>query len=203
MPKDFIPFKDTGYFSSLICDYLDEKEDLKQFYSRIPNIENFRDQIYEKKNSFSKEHREVIKDVIKNQYQKIDTSELTKKNIDALAKESTFTVTTGHQLNLFTGPLYFLYKIISTINLTKELKLNFPDFNFVPVYWMATEDHDFDEINFFNFQDIKVSWNRESNGVVGKLSTEGLDEVLQVFSEKLGTSPNAKSITELFRNSYV
>jgi len=203
MPKDCIPFKDTGYFSSLICDYLDEKEELNQFYNRFPRIENFKDQIQEKKESFPTHNREILTKVINNQYQNLDISELSKKNIDALAKENTFTVTTGHQLNLFTGPLYFLYKIISTINLTKELKQNYPDYNFVPIYWMATEDHDFEEINYFNFQDLKVSWNRDSKGAVGRLSTEGLDEVLKVFSEKLGSSPNANYIIKLFKNTYV
>ena len=203
MPKDWIPFKDIGYFSSLICDYLDEKEELRQFYDRFPKIENFKNQILTKKESFPTHHREILTRVINDQYQNLDISELTKKNIDALAKKSTFTITTGHQLNLFTGPLYFLYKIISTINLTKELKQNYPNYDFVPIYWMATEDHDFDEINYFNFQDIKVSWNRDSSGAVGRLSTEGLDEVLKVFRKKLGASPNANYIIELFQNSYV
>ena len=203
MPKDCIPFKDTGYFSSLICDYLDEREELKQFYDRFPRIENFKDQILTKKESFPTHHREILTRVINNQYQNLNISELTQKNIEDLAKENTFTITTGHQLNLFTGPLYFLYKIISTINLTNELKQNYPDYNFVPIYWMATEDHDFEEINYFNFQDIKVSWNRESRGAVGRLSTEGLDEVLKVFREKLGSSPNANFIVELFKNAYI
>jgi uncharacterized protein YllA (UPF0747 family) len=77
---------------------------------------------------------------------------LTQQNIEALNNSNTFTVTTGHQLNLFSGPLYFLYKIISTINLTTELKAKYPTYNFVPIYWMATEDHDFEEINYFNFK---------------------------------------------------
>ncbi|TDA74551.1 bacillithiol biosynthesis BshC, partial [Halomonas marinisediminis] len=76
-----------------------------------------------------------------------NSSELTQKNIQLLKEENTFTVTTGHQLNLFTGPLYFLYKIVSTINLCEQLKTEFPKQNFVPIYWMATEDHDFEEIN--------------------------------------------------------
>ena len=136
MPKNCIPFKDTGYFSSLICDYLDERAELKQFYEHFPRIENFKDQILAKKKSFPTFHREVLRKVINDQYQNLDISDSTKENINSLTKENTFTITTGHQLNLFTGPLYFLYKIISTINLTKELKQNYPDYNFVPIYWM-------------------------------------------------------------------
>lgn len=203
MPKNCIPFRDTKYFSSLICDYLDENETLKQFYGRFPIIENFHDQIIEKKKNYSPQNRKVLTSVLKRQYDKIQLSALTKQNIVDLEDENTFTITTGHQLNLFTGPLYFLYKIVSTINLTAELNKKYPEFKFVPMYWMATEDHDFEEINYFTYQDIKLSWNRESNGAVGRLSTNGLDEVLEVFSKTIGKSPNAIYLKELFQKAYL
>lgn len=203
MSKDCISFRDTNYFSSLICDYLDEKEVLKQFYNRFPNIENFKKQIVEKKVSYPKQHRSILVKVLEKQYDKVNKSNLTKKNIESLTNTNTFTITTGHQLNLFTGPLYFLYKIISTINLTTSLKQTYPDCNFVPVYWMATEDHDFDEINYFSFHNLKLSWNMESKGAVGRLDTEGLDAVLEAFSQMLGTSPDANYLKELFRIAYV
>ena len=150
MPKNCIPFRDTKYFSSLICDYLDENAALKQFYGRFPSIENFHDQILAKKKNYPPQNRKVLTSVLKIQYDKIQISALTKQNIEDLEDENTFTVTTGHQLNLFTGPLYFLYKIVSTINLTTELNQKYPNFKFVPIYWMATEDHDFKEINYFS-----------------------------------------------------
>lgn len=106
--------------------------------------------------------RKTLVSVLQKQYSNVETSVLTKQNIDDLALNNTFTVTTGHQLNLFSGPLYFLYKIISTINLTTELKAKYPKNNFVPIYWMATEDHDFEEINYFNFKGKKFRWNTES-----------------------------------------
>lgn len=203
MPTDCISFKDTGFFSSLVCDYLDEKEELKKFYNRYPNLENFKQQIGEKQLSVKLESRKTLVAVLKRQFQNLNVSDTTSQNIEALAQENTFTITTGHQLNLFTGPLYFLYKIISAINLAKELKRKYPDYNFVPVYWMATEDHDFEEINYFNFQDVKVRWNKESKGAVGRLSTNGLKEVLDVFISKLGKGPNAYYLKNLFRKSYL
>ena len=75
---------------------------------------------------------------------------------------------TGHQLNLFTGPVFFLYKIITAIKLSAALKKAYPKYSFIPVYWMATEDHDFEEINHFNFKGKKIRWNREAGGGVGK-----------------------------------
>lgn len=201
MPTDCIPFKDTNYFSSLICDYLDENLDLKPFYNRFPNLENFKAQIDTKRHS--KSHRTVLVNVLKKQYQNVKSSSLTTQNIEALKQENTFTITTGHQLNLFTGPLYFLYKIISTINLTKQLKEKYPDYNFVPIYWMATEDHDFDEINYFNFKGKKIHWNIESKGAVGKLNTNGLEDVCKIFSAELGQGENADFLKDLFKNAYL
>jgi uncharacterized protein YllA (UPF0747 family) len=96
-----------------------------------------------------------------------------------------------------------LYKIVSTINLCTTLKKEYPSYDFVPIYWMATEDHDFDEINHFNFKNLKINWNKESNGAVGRLSTEGLKDVLEVFVSELGAGENATYLKELFENSYL
>lgn len=203
MPTDCISFKDTNYFSSLICDYLDEKPELIPFYNRFPKLENFKLQIEEKKGSVKTSSRTVLTKVLKSQYQNTKTSVLTSRNIEALKEENTFTITTGHQLNLFTGPLYFLYKIVSTINLTVQLKQEYPENNFVPVYWMATEDHDFEEINYFNFKGKKVHWNIESNGAVGEIGTHGLEEVFNIFSSELGQGNNANFLRALFENAYL
>lgn len=203
MPTDCISYQNSGYFSSLMNDYLDQKPNLQSLYNRFPNIENFEAQIQEKKENFNPKNRQVLVSVLQNQYSKIATSDLTKKNIEALSNENTFTVTTGHQLNLFTGPLYFLYKIITTINLAKELKAKYPSQNFVPIYWMATEDHDFDEINYFNFKGRKFRWNTESSGPVGRLSTEGLSDFFEVYSQELGSGKNAETIKNLFHESYL
>lgn len=199
----YLPYYKTGYFSSLICDYLDEKPELKNLYNRFPKLENFLDQIEEKKASYKKESRITLFSVLSKQYGNLETSELTLENIASLKSENTFTITTGHQLNLFTGPLYFLYKIVSAINLSNELKIKYPDYNFVPVYWMATEDHDFEEINYFNFKGQKVQWNRTSGGAVGELSTEGLKDVFNVFSEQLGKTQNAETLRTLFSKAYL
>ena len=81
----------------------------------------------------------------------INLTEKTENNIFLLKEINTYTITTGHQLCLFGGPLYFLYKIISTINLTKKLTNDFPENNFVPIFWMASEDHDFNDFPSFRY----------------------------------------------------
>jgi bacillithiol biosynthesis cysteine-adding enzyme BshC len=207
MSADCLSYKQTNYYTPLILDYLDQKNELNQFYNRFPAIENFEDQIEEKKAFFTSEKRQVLVKVLRAQYEKVEVSSAVSKNIEAFSEENTFSITTGHQLNLFTGPLYFLYKIVSTINLASALKERYPENNFVPVYWMATEDHDFEEINFFNLNGKKFKWNSRQEGAgkdaAGNLSTEGLDEVFALFSSEIGGGKNAEMLKKLFRKSYL
>ena len=198
-----IPFQKTGFFSKIMIDYLEKKEEINPFYHHFPDLDGFKKQLKEKKSSFKISTRQVLVDALKKQYINHKISEKTQLNIELLQQKNTFTITTGHQLNLFTGPLYFLYKIISAINVCEELTDKFPDENFVPIYWMATEDHDFDEINYFNFDGKKVNWNRNDGGAVGQFSTDGLEAVFEVFSEHLPNSKNAEFIKKLFSEGYL
>jgi bacillithiol biosynthesis cysteine-adding enzyme BshC len=204
MPTDCISYQKSGYFSPLMNDYLNQKPNLQSLYNRFPILENFEKQIFEKQKNFDdNKKREVLASVLQEQYSKIEISHLTQQNIEALKVNNTFTITTGHQLNLFSGPLYFLYKIISTINLTNELKATYPAYNFVPIYWMATEDHDFEEINYFNFKGKKFRWNTESTGPVGRLSTQGLDDFFEIFALELGHTANANKLKTFFQEAYL
>ena len=198
-----IPIKETGYFSNLICDYVAKKEAVKQWYQHYPNEEGFKKQIQLKKNEFTSVKRNVLVTNLKQQYSTFSTSEKTMNNIELLSQDNTFTIVTGHQLNIFTGPLYFLYKIVNTINLAKELKTQFPENNFVPIYWMATEDHDFEEINHFFVNNSKISWDVKSSGAVGRHDTKEMEKVLEAFSNKLGTNKNARYLKELFSKAYL
>ena len=203
MQQQNIPFSDTGYISKLICDYTSRDSKVENLYNQFPDLEGFKKQIKLKEGQFVLENRKVLVAALKEQYATFSTSKSTSSNIELLNSEDTFTIVTGHQLNLFTGPLYFLYKIISTINLTKKLKEEFPNKNFVPVYWMATEDHDFEEINHFFVGNSKIAWDVPSSGVVGKHTTDGLDAVLEEFSKEIGTSKNAEFLKELFKKGYL
>lgn len=202
MPIHTLSYKDTGYFSKLMCDYLDQETSLSPFYNRFPSLENFKLQIEEKQKNFTKDKREILAKRIREQYKLAPISTATKTRIESLKESNTFTITTGHQLNLFTGPLYFLYKIFSVINLCEQLKETYPEYNFVPIYWMATEDHDFEEINFFNFKEKKIAWERESSGAVGELSTEGLGKIRRQIKELFGPSERAKVLLDFYSDSY-
>lgn len=198
-----ITFQDTGFFSEMMCDYLERSPKISGFYNNFPDGDGFDRQLKEKEKHYPPAFRSVLSEALKKQYKGFSPSEKTLENIEFLKDQNSFTVTTGHQLNLFTGPLYFLYKIASVINMARELRNQFSGHEFVPVYWMASEDHDFDEICFFNFKGSKLRWNREAAGAVGRLTTDGLDQVFKEFDALLGGGKNAKELLKLFTESYL
>lgn len=203
MHLDKIPYPETGYFSGLIADYLDRKASLKPFFGRFPEIEALGAQAQEKLRAYPEAHRRVLTRVLEAQYDGFTVSEATYENIQALQQPNSVTVVTGHQLNLFTGPLYFHYKIVTTLNLCRRLKESFPGQDFVPVYWMASEDHDFEEINHFNFNGKEFRWNRESGGAVGRMDTSGLEAVAGTLASELGPGAAANRLVQLFRDAYL
>jgi len=201
MNKKQIPYQQTGYFSKLMADYLAEAANLKPFYNHTCNIDSFTHIIEERKKLPI--NRTVLTAALSQQYQNVEISESTKTNIQNLNNDNCFTVTTGHQLNLFTGPLYFIYKIVSAINLAKELKANYPANDFVPVYWMATEDHDFEEINHFNLFKKRYQLTNSKKGAVGKMELEGVEELLTELKTDLGDRKDADEILALFSKFYI
>lgn len=203
MPSDCMTFQNSGYFSKIMIDYLNREKALQPLYNRFPTMESFKQQIEEKQHNFNNATRAVLVKELKTQYQQLKHAEASIENIELLKESNTFTITTGHQLNLYTGPLYFLYKIISTIKLCQQLKEQYPAFNFVPVYWMATEDHDFEEINHFNLNNKVVHWNQEGNGPVGRRTTEGLESVYEVFASHIGIGKNAEQLKTWFKDAYL
>lgn len=177
-----IPFAHTNNFSTLFLDYVNQEDNLKSLYQHPPTLSSFQKQIELKKN-FSQKHRQVLHQTLKKQYQNI--ADAPTSQIDLLLDENTFTITTGHQLSLFTGPLYFIYKILTTIRTTEELKKEYPIYNFVPIFWMHTEDHDFEEINHFHLFGKTYQWESEQTGAVGRFQTEGLKELFETLPEQL------------------
>jgi len=177
-----LDYNATGAFSALVTDYLAQDPKLDAFYHRFPDLNAFGEQIEEKQ--LNPEHREILCRELERQYSTLsEMHPAVRQNLDLLAQPTTYTITTGHQLNIFTGPLYFVYKIITTINLARQLKETYPEYDFVPVYWMATEDHDFAEINHFTLFGKSYTWESGQKGAVGRFSLEDMDALLASLPE--------------------
>ncbi|AQG80948.1 bacillithiol biosynthesis cysteine-adding enzyme BshC [Spirosoma montaniterrae] len=185
MDCQYLPLSATGQFSSLFLDYLNQKDSLRPFYNRFPTLSGFQEQIQER--TFSPEKRQTLVDTLTRQYAHIAN----KPDFSILLQPNTFTVTTGHQLTIFTGPIYIVYKLITTINLARQLQKNYPDYTFVPVYWMATEDHDFAEINHFRLFGRDYRWETEQRGAVGRMNPQELKTLFAQIPEKLSLFEDA------------
>lgn len=162
-----ISFNDIESIPQLVKDFL--SQNIGGFEENMFSLEHFRKQIHLKKDSFTQDQRNILADELEKQLEGLPLSSRQRENLDRLKWPDTFTITTGHQLNLFSGPVFFIYKILQTIKTCTFLKENFPDFNFVPVYWMASEDHDFAEINHFKTESNYYEINEKSGGPVGRM----------------------------------
>ncbi len=163
-----ISFQNIESIPQLIKDFLNH--DIEGFEEHTFSLEHFGKQIHRKQESFTEEQRHILTDALEKQLAHLNLSSKQKENLSHLRLSNTFTITTGHQLNLFSGPVFFVYKILQTIKTGSYLKQNFPDFNFVPVYWMASEDHDFAEINHFKTESGFYETNEKSGGAVGRIT---------------------------------
>lgn len=177
-----LDFRSTHAFTSFFLDYIEQKPSLQKFYNRFPKIQNFQGQLQDKA-SFTRGNREILVTALTAQYGSLKTTDAVQANFSALSHEKTFTITTGHQLNIFTGPLYFIYKIVTVINVCRELQQQYPAYRFVPVYWMASEDHDYEEIKTFRLYGKKYTWNTQQTGAVGRFA---LDELRTLLNEVPG-----------------
>lgn len=200
MKKQIIDLRQTGQFSSLFLDYISGDPRLRSFYRYTPDLEGFRNSIHDLKGYIY--DRDLLAETILRQY-KGGKTEAPEGNIRLLRDKATFTVCTGHQLCLLTGPLYFIYKILTTINLSESLKKKFPEYNFVPVFWMAGEDHDFEEINHVHLFSKKLEWSDRQGGAIGRYTTKSLESFLLEVEKLMGDSDNAKALSEMFRQSYL
>ena len=182
MSHSSIRFEESRQFNKIILDYVNGHENLAPYYHLKPEIGSYK-QMMEQKN-FNDSFRPILVEELHKQYKQanilLKKNNPTTLNIDALQLTNTFTVTTGHQLCLLTGPLYFIHKIQSTIHWCKALKKAYPDKDFVPVFWMASEDHDFAEINHVYINQHKYTWDIDSGQQpVGRISTKGIEHFMQ------------------------
>ena len=188
-----IPFRSTHAFTEFFQKYIEQHPSLKSYYNHFPSLENFGKQIKEKAGSFPKANRKVLVDVLQRQYQPLKPIGAVETNIQSLLEENTFTVTTGHQLSIFTGPLYFIYKIVTVIRTCQELKKKYPKSHFVPVYWMASEDHDYEEIKSFRLYGKKYTWETVQQGAVGRFQTKDIKQLFDQLPGEVG----------IFREAYL
>ena len=165
-----IPYQATGLFSQLVRDYVEGKKTALDFVEYAPNFEGVQKAMGARKGFVV--NRPLLVEVLKAQYTLVPSTKAVDDNVNALSADNTFVVTTAHQPNIFTGPLYFFYKIIHTIQLAADLKKQFPENNYVPVYYMGSEDADIDEVGSFYLGGDKLQWNTKQTGAIGRMKVD-------------------------------
>ena len=221
-----ISYRSTGLFSALINDYIETKGTAQSFVNYAASKEGYKKAI-EQRASFPT-NRKVLVEVLQNQYTQLakevndasvlnnnnnnalnnslntkEAFKLVNDNVNLLLKENTFTVTTAHQPNIFTGPLYFFYKILHTIQLAAELKKQFPQHNFVPVYYMGSEDADLQEVGSYNLAGEAYQWNTKQKGAIGRMKVD--DELIKLLQNLEGywlVQPAGKEALQVLKQAY-
>jgi len=196
-----LAYKDTGYFTSVILDYLDHHKDLLPFYVHPVSYEGIQPAMHERE-QFSTD-RKLLTDELQKQYSKLEPSAVVNSNIEKLLQENTFTITTAHQPAIFTGTLYFIYKILHTVKLAESLAEKFPGKNFVPVYYMGSEDADLDELGNIFLNGEKIVWDTKQTGAVGRMNTKGLGKIITKIEGELLIHPFGKELIQLLNGCYL
>jgi bacillithiol synthase len=149
-PVEWIDYRqlptEAGGYSELFYDYLYDYQEVSNFYPA-----NFRDP-----RAFSNLMSEIgarqydratLVSVLTEQNKRFGSTDKALDNIALLQKSTTYAIVTGQQVGLFGGPLYTILKTITAIKLSDRLKQKYPENDFVPIFWLEGEDHDFAEMN--------------------------------------------------------
>lgn len=196
-----LPYRQTNHFNKIVLDYIDQSDALKPFFSNSPSIQGVQKAI-ETRKKFTTDRVTLVRE-LKQQYSGIKTSGAVSRNIESLLAENTFTVTTAHQNNIFTGPLYFIYKIVHAIKLADQLKNLLPENNFVPVFYIGSEDADLEELNHIWLGGEKLVWETKQTGAVGRMKIE--KEFLKLIDKaegQLSVLPHGKDIILQLKEFY-
>lgn len=194
-----IPFSNLESIPQLVKDFLAQK--VEGYEDKFYSFENISKQISDKKQSFTTTQRKILVEALTDQHLANRLTESQKQNLVALSSPNTFTVTTGHQLNLFTGPAFFIYKIMQTIRIAEEVSFQNDGFNVVPIFWMASEDHDFEEINHFQTENEYYETKAKSGGPVGRIKVED-DYFIKSFEEEFKDTVFGTELILLLKKAY-
>lgn len=196
-----LSYHSIGYFSKIVSDYLSGADTLRPFYQHLPNLEGIKDAIAARKQFDTP--RTLLVEQLQEQYRGLELSTKTQNNIAALLAENTFTITTAHQPNIFTGPLYFIYKILHTVKLAEYLSAEMPENNFVPVYYMGSEDADLDEIGSLNVGGAPLQWHTKQTGAVGRMKVDKpFLQLIHAIEGQIGVLEHGFELIALFKQCY-
>lgn len=196
-----LPYRQTNSFSRIALDYIDQAAALKPFFAHPASLQGIQKAIEARKQFPT--NRTVIVEELTRQYEGVTTSDKVRKNIQSLLSTETFTITTAHQNNIFTGPLYFIYKIVHAIRLADHLNESLPGQQFVPVYYIGSEDADLEELNHTWLNGEKLVWETKQTGAVGRMKIDkALLKLIGHMEGQLLVQPKGQEIIGSLKQYY-
>jgi bacillithiol biosynthesis cysteine-adding enzyme BshC len=196
-----LPYSLTNSFSPIVLDYLSGAPALNAFYNAKPSAEGIQQAIHQKQQHTI--DRELLVSRLQHQYAAVGAAPAVTENIQQLLSPNTYTVCTAHQPNLFTGPLYFIYKILHAIKLAAALKEEHPQLHFVPVYYMGCEDADLDELNHFTVQGKKYVWQTTQKGAVGRMQADAaLEQLILELAGQMAPLSFGNELMDMLRHYF-
>lgn len=196
-----LPYAQTGSFSKLAIDYVAGNIAIQPFYEHEVSYKGLQAAIEARKQFDTP--RQMLHEVLTEQYAGYPMHEVQKKHLESLKEEYTYTIVTAHQPNIFTGHLYFIYKILHAIKLADDLAARWPQYKFVPVYYMGSEDADLDELGHIYAGGEKHTWKTEQVGAVGRMNPKGLDEIINRLKGQFGFLPHGPQMIKLLEDAYL
>ncbi|HNP53221.1 MAG TPA: bacillithiol biosynthesis cysteine-adding enzyme BshC [Ferruginibacter sp.] len=197
----YLPYADTRAFSPMVLDYLQQDPVLESFFDYAPTLAGIKEAILKRKQF--PVNRELLVETLQQQYKEMPNSEAVSIQIASLADENTFTIVTAHQPNLFTGHLYFIYKIIHAIKLAEELNAHDLGCRFVPVYYMGSEDADLEELGQVEIDGKRYAWETNQTGAVGRMKIDAtLIKLIDAIEGQVSVLPHAAAIMPLLKQCY-
>lgn len=201
MVSTHLPYSSTGYFSTIVLDYIKGQDELKPFYNHPVSVDGIKAAI-EARKQFATD-RPLLVNALQEQYKGLALTEKQQAYIQLLNNDNTFTICTAHQPNIFTGHLYFIYKILHTVKLAESLAVQLPENNFVPVYYMGSEDADLEELGHIYQDGVKYEWKTDQQGAVGRMTVDkALLQLIDQLSGQLLVHEFGKEVVELMKRCY-
>ena len=199
-----LSFRQLPHQPKLFLDYADNFAAVKAFYAHPPTMEAVRE--VAKRVPYPSERRREVAAILRRQNERLGASAATLAHLERLERGA-IAVVSGQQVGLFSGPAYSVYKALMAVQIAAELTSE--GINAVPIFWMATEDHDLDEVRYTNFfsdgqlRRFELPAPAEAGKPVGKIRLgDAIAEFSQeatVLLEKAGGLAIAQDLTECYR----
>ncbi|MBI5726210.1 MAG: bacillithiol biosynthesis cysteine-adding enzyme BshC [Ignavibacteriales bacterium] len=208
-----IHFSDLPGFPNLFLDYVYEYENCAGFFARDFKKKSDYRQLFYQVSARQRPFSDILVKALAKSYAGTPVCEKTKKNILALRSQNTIAIVTGQQLGLLGGPLYTIYKTITAIKLAESLNESYPEFAFIPVFWLEADDHDYDEVRHVFLPDSnnkakQITYDPENafDGEYGSVGELQFSDAIKVFMEEykqtLRTTEFTDEIFHLLQSCY-